>query len=145
MAHRIIKYEEIGPSIEQQITKLLEVVVFETDKALKKESPVDTGRFRASWAISQDVDISTPIARDPSKEKDRIKGEVVYQTAPRPIKVNYSQERLGHSYTINNAIEYALPLALGHSPQARAGWIENVAKRMQRMVDKNYAKILRSS
>lgn len=30
--------------------------------------------------------------------------------------------------TIENATEYAVPLANGHSPQAKPGWIENACK-----------------
>ena len=56
MANREIQYNQIGPVIEEQLEKLMQVTVFEADKALKKASPVDTGRFRASWQVSQGVE-----------------------------------------------------------------------------------------
>ena len=46
MPGRIIPYEKIGDELERQLEQLLRVTVLETDKKLKKASPVDTGRFR---------------------------------------------------------------------------------------------------
>ena len=52
MARRI-NLSQIGSYSQEKFEQLLRVVVFETDSRLKQESPVDTGRFRASWAISE--------------------------------------------------------------------------------------------
>jgi hypothetical protein len=52
---RAIKIEEIGRYVEQQMEKLLRAAVLETDSLLKQASPVDTGRFRASWQVGQNA------------------------------------------------------------------------------------------
>ena len=145
MANREIQYNQIGPLMEEQLEKLMQVTVFEADKALKKASPVDTGRFRASWQVSQGVEnMGSSVYREKFalNTKGRKKGTVIYETSDKPVKVNYEgQERLGTFYSIHNPLVYAEPLALGHSPQAPDGWIYSVAVRMQNMVDRNYRKI----
>ena len=52
---RNIKIGDIGDYAADQFDKLLKAAVFETDKRVKLASPVDTGRFRASWAIGQNA------------------------------------------------------------------------------------------
>jgi hypothetical protein len=44
-----IRLNQIGDYAEKQMEKLLRSAVLETEQLLKKASPVDTGRFRASW------------------------------------------------------------------------------------------------
>jgi hypothetical protein len=52
MARRI-PLAKIGDYSREKYEKLLRYVVFETDKQLKEGSPVDTGRLRLSWSISE--------------------------------------------------------------------------------------------
>jgi hypothetical protein len=52
MARRI-RLDQIGDYAEDKLNQLMRVVVLETDAELKARSPVDTGRFRASWAIGE--------------------------------------------------------------------------------------------
>jgi hypothetical protein len=52
---RTIRVSDIGDYASQQMEKLLRVAVFETDARLKAASPVDTGRFRASWQIGENA------------------------------------------------------------------------------------------
>jgi hypothetical protein len=44
---RVIRLDQVGTYVEQQMEKLLRSAVLETDALLKSASPVDTGRFRA--------------------------------------------------------------------------------------------------
>jgi len=144
MANREIRYDQIGPTMEEQLEKLMQVTVFESDKALKKASPVDTGRFRASWQVSQGIEsMGTSEYRASVSVKGRKKGQIIFQTSPKPVKLNYEKEKLGTFYSIHNPTIYGVALALGHSPQAPDGWIYSVAKRMQNMVDRNYRKIIK--
>lgn len=46
---RIIKITDIDDYVLGQVEKLLSAVVLETDRRLKEQSPVDTGRFRSNW------------------------------------------------------------------------------------------------
>ncbi len=111
--------------------KLLRAVVLETDSRLKQESPVDTGRFRLSWAISEQ---GTP-GYDAGP-----------QTSPTgitpPRKLDYQVERLGSVYHIHNSLPYAYRLAYENwSKQAPAGWPDRIAREMQAYVQQQADRI----
>jgi hypothetical protein len=48
-----IRLNQIGDYAKKQMEKLLRAAVLETDSLLKQASPVDTGRFRASWQVGE--------------------------------------------------------------------------------------------
>ena len=48
-----IKIKDIGRFSEEQFNKVIRFAVIELDARLKEGSPVDTGRFRGNWQISQ--------------------------------------------------------------------------------------------
>ena len=134
MMARTIKLAQIGSYMEGQVEQLLRATVLETDSKLKTASPVDTGRFRASWQVGENNANSTPAPP----------GD--YKGTPAPLKgSNYiaEQEKLGNYYSIHNNLPYAEPLANGHSPQADAGWIDLIGKEMQSYVRSQYEKIKR--
>jgi len=116
MARRI-NIGEIGNFCEGQMNQLLRVVVLETDQQVKSQSPVDTGRFRSSWAIGEnatgnyDAGTGGPLS---------------------PVRINYAPgtERVGNTYHVHNSLIYAERLANGHSTQAPEGWIDIVAAQM---------------
>lgn len=98
---RIIKLSEIGDYSEKQISKLLKATVFEANKRLQMKSPVDTGRFRASWQISQN-------ANSEGYKPDGKYGKSIYVN-----RTNYSVETAGNLYRLLNNLPYALPLETG--------------------------------
>ena len=116
---RRINLSQIGSYSTEKFEQLLRVTVFETDSRLKQGSPVDTGRFRLSWAISEN-------------------GTPGYDAGPQtgasgitpPRRLDYQTERAGGVYHIHNNLPYAEPLANGHSPQAPAGWTDLIAREM---------------
>ena len=116
---RRINLSQIGTYSTEKFEQLLRVTVFETDSRLKQGSPVDTGRFRLSWAISET-------------------GTPGYDAGPQaggsgitpPRRLDYQIERAGGIYHIHNNLPYAEPLANGHSPQAPAGWTDLIAREM---------------
>ena len=116
---RRINLSQIGSYSTEKFEQLLRVTVFETDSRLKQGSPVDTGRFRLSWAISE---TGTPgYDAGPQVGPSAI-------TPPR--RLDYQVEHLGGVYHIHNNLPYAEPLANGHSPQAPAGWTDLIAREM---------------
>ena len=116
---RRINLSQIGTYSTEKFEQLLRVTVFETDSRLKQGSPVDTGRFRLSWAISE---TGTPgYDAGPQTGASGI-------TPPR--RLDYQVERAGGVYHIHNNLPYAEPLANGHSPQAPAGWTDLIAREM---------------
>jgi hypothetical protein len=116
---RRINLSQIGSYSTEKFEQLLRVTVFETDSRLKLGSPVDTGRFRLSWAISEN---GTPgYDAGPQAGPSAI-------TPPR--RLDYQVEHLGGVYHIHNNLPYAEPLANGHSPRAPAGWTDLIAREM---------------
>lgn len=132
---RTIRIDEIGDYAEGQINKLITAAVLTADQRLKLASPVDTGRFRASWAIGQNA---APSEGEPEGQ---------YPNNPPPNAVNYSlgNERAGNIYSIHNNLIYAEPLARGRSKQAPDGWVDSIAKDVQTYVNAEADRIGRSS
>jgi hypothetical protein len=114
---RQIRLDQIGDYAEEKLNQLMRVVVLETDAELKARSPVDTGRFRASWAIGEN-------------QTGNYDAGVSTSTAPVALNYTLGSEKITNVYNIHNSLPYAEPLANGSSKQARAGWVDLVAKQM---------------
>jgi hypothetical protein len=149
---RAIKIEEMGRYVEQQMEKLLRAAVLETDSLLKQASPVDTGRFRASWQVGENAAGSYDAgpqqdATGAFKDQSKPPGK----PAPGPLrKMNYDKETVGNVYSVHNNLPYAEKLANGQvgkggSKQSAPGWVQGVAKDVQGRVRIAAAKIGRES
>jgi len=150
---RSIRVADIGDYASQQMEKLLRDAVLETDSLLKQASPVDTGRFRASWQVGENAagfyDAGPQQeASGAFKEQSKPPGK----PQPPPLrKMNYGQERVGNIYSVHNNLPYAEPLATGSSKQTegaqggRAGWVQGAAKDVQGRVLIAAAKIGKES
>jgi hypothetical protein len=131
---RAIKIEDMGRYVcQQQMEKLLRAAVLETDSLLKQASPVDTGRFRASWQVGEDS--ATGGIAPPGD----------YGAAPPLTRIGYGQEKVGNVYSVHNNLPYAEPLANGSSKQASPGWVQGIAKDVQSRVRKAADDIGRNS
>jgi hypothetical protein len=140
---RPIQARDIGRYCEDQIEKLLRAAVLETDSMLKQASPVDTGRFRASWQVGENA---APGGIAPSGS---------YPGATSIKRIGYQQEKVGNIYSVHNNLPYAEPLAGGSYPpswggqyrskQAEPGWIQGIAKDVQTRVQTAAARIGRES
>jgi len=136
---RTIRVGQIGDYCNQQMEKLLRAAVLETDSLVKQASPVDTGRFRASWQVGENA---APGGQVPEGQ---------YGSAPPITRLNYSQERMGNVYSVHNNLPYAEPLADGSSKQTegaqggRNGWVQGAAKDVQGRVRVAAARIGRES
>ena len=132
MARRI-QARDIGRYCEDQMEKLLRAAVLETDSLLKQASPVDTGRFRASWQVGQNA---APGGIAPSGSYPGVTG----------IKrLGYQKEKVGNIYSVHNNLPYAEPLASGSSKQADPGWVQGIAKDVQTRVQAAAARIGKGS
>lgn len=128
---RQIRLDQIGNYVEGRMERLLRAAVLETDSRLKQASPVDTGRFRASWQVGENA------------APGGVKPEGSYGGTPALDRIGYSQERMGNVYSVHNNLPYAERLAQGWSGQAPAGWVQGVAKDVQGFVRINAARISR--
>ena len=127
------KPEKFAFVIEQRMNALLSQAVLHTDSMLKQESPVDKGRFQNSWQIGENG----------TGEYDG--GEGLGEAPPVGMNYNVGNEKIGNSYTIHNSLPYAEALAAGHSQQAPAGWIQQIAKDMQGWIQINAKRIGKDS
>jgi hypothetical protein len=130
---REIRLDQISDYVEGRMDQLLRATVLETDKRLKSASPVDTGRFRASWQVGENAAPGT------GKPPGNYSGDAPIE------RIGYSQEKIGNVYSVHNNLPYAEPLANGSSDQAPPGWVQGIAKDMQTFVVNNAAKIGRES
>ena len=146
---RTIRVGDIGDYANSQMEKLLRSAVLETELLLKMASPVDTGRFRASWATGE----NTAGSYD-GGEQQPATGQYRDATSPpkdpsleRRITIGYQagQERIGNVYSVHNNLPYAEPLANGSSKQAPGGWVQGAAKDVQGRVRIAAARISRES
>ena len=144
---RTIRIGDIGDYANSQMEKLLNSAVLDTDTLLKSASPVDTGRFRASWQVGENgagVYDAGPqqAATGAFKDQTEPPGK---PTPPALRRMNYSKERPGNIYSVHNNLPYAEPLANGSSKQASPGWVQGIAKDVQGRVIAAAAKIGRES
>lgn len=132
---RTIRIGEIGDYAEGQINKLITAAVLTADQRLKLASPVDTGRFRASWAIGQNA----------APFEGQSEGQYPSNLPPNAVNYSLGNERAGNVYSIHNNLIYAEPLARGRSKQAPDGWVDSIAKDVQTYVNAEADRIGRSS
>lgn len=158
---RKINLSQIDDYFEEKLEKLLRAAVLEADSLLKQASPVDTGRFRASWQVGENSASGDP--KPPGQ----------YKSVPPIEKIGYSQETLGNVYNVYNNLPYAEKLASaapgtgskqetrynpkrtvknwetpgdGSSIQTNGpGWIQGIAKDLQGRIKESAARIRRQS
>ena len=138
MATRI-KITEVGQHVKGKYEKLITAAVAETYKSLVQKSPVDTGRFKISWAVGEN-DASFP-GEPPGQDS---------YAAPnpnQPRKIGYQKERIGKVYSVYNNLPYAekletASLGKGSSVQTNGpGWVRATAKRVQSIIPTLAARI----
>ena len=144
---RVIKLGDFGDYVNTQMEKLIRSAVTDTDTLLKSASPVDTGRFRASWQVGENA-AGTYDAGPQQEATGAYKDQTEPPGKPAPPalrRMNYSKERPGNIYSVHNNLPYAEPLANGSSKQASPGWVQGIAKDVQGRVIAAAAKIGRES
>ena len=131
---RRINLSQIGSYSTEKFEQLLRVTVFETEIRLKQGSPVDTGRFRGSWIVSENQ-----VAPFDGGEFQAATGKYRGQSNPpkdpalelrRSVGYQVGQEKAGNVYHISNSLPYAERLAGGWSTQSPAGWTDLIAREM---------------
>jgi len=139
---RRIKIKDIGRFSEEQFNKVIRFAVIELDARLKEGSPVDTGRFRGNWQISQNSK-SVPNVFGPFQNNKGLP-----RSSLPPIRTNYRNEKAGNTYSIINNLPYAeavtygtnLPPSWGGTfktrQDKRAGWPDPQVRAVSILVSK---------
>ena len=113
--------KKLTDKVNKNANVFIRKIVLDGMRRLIRESPVDTGRFKANWSTSinnmhQDTTESTTIQFNKQSKDIR----------------NYE---LGQTMYLHNNLQYAVPLEYGSSKQAPKGWIRNTANLMQKKFD----------
>ena len=151
MASGKIKINQIGKYVEGRLEELLRVAVLDADTRLKMESPVDTGRFRASWQVGE----NSAGVYDAGPQQAPVNADRSLTSAPGkpegfPLrKMNYREETVGNVYSVHNNLPYAEKLARGEigsggSKQTSPGWVQMVAKDLQQYILQSASRIGRT-
>ena len=109
---REIKLDDFGDYATEQVEKLLRAVVLETDSLIKLASPVDLGRFRASWQVGENA--ASGGRKPPGNYNRSSFGSAGAVQSAIPIeRLGYSQEEAGKIYSVHNNLPYAEKLETG--------------------------------
>jgi len=114
--------QKITLHLTQKTSQVLVLLMAETDARLKMKSPVDTGRFRASWTIG----VGQP---DPSVAPETQKGQVATAEPRIPAIV------VGSTYYHANSLPYARRLEYGWSSQAPSGVVRLTAQEVPGIIE----------
>jgi len=109
---------KLANMINTKGSKLVRKIILDGMGRLIRQSPIDTGRFRANWSTSINAMSEGTTESTVSDIQKSTKGISAY--------------KLGQTAFLHNNLEYAVPLEYGSSKQAPAGWIRNTAKEMQK-------------
>tara|TARA_R100001082_G_scaffold111077_1_gene93225 strand:- start:5954 stop:6472 length:519 start_codon:yes stop_codon:yes gene_type:complete len=121
-----IKLGEEGDHLRKAHDALLHALVLESDARLKLATPVDTGRLRNAWTISQNRPAThgvgeTPEGMQPTGDKQRPR--LITDSSSAAVRLSRTpqryegygrgQEKAGNNYHITNNMVYAEPVMFG--------------------------------
>lgn len=132
MARIDFNTKKLASKITHKAEAFVRKVVLDGLTNLIRQSPVNTGRFKANW--------STSVGMMAGGEVDMLGSKTPLNTNSAPSDFNRSGEgikgyKLGQTMFLHNNLQYALPLEYGTSKQAPKGWIRNTGILMQKKLD----------
>jgi hypothetical protein len=111
---------ELRRTLERATTHAVRKLVLDIEADLREQTPVDTGWAAANWIPSLDIPVTSPVgSRDSVDVSAQQRGIATIATAPDLFRVIY----------ITNNVPYIEALNNGHSPQAPAGYVEDILNR----------------
>jgi len=111
----------LASGINTNASKFIRKVVLDGMRQLIRQSPVNTGRFKANWSTSVGVMDEGTTEKTVANFSAQSKG--------------ISRYKLGQTMYLHNNLQYAVPLEYGTSKQAPKGWIRNTANLMQKKLN----------
>jgi len=123
--------KKLESTINTKASALIRKVVLDGMKNLVRQSPVDTGRFKANWSTSINIMDAGTSGTKSKTPYGSLSSPAVFKKSSENI-ANY---KLGQTMFLHNNLKYALPLEYGTSKQAGAGWIRNTAELLQRKLN----------
>ena len=130
---RDVPFDKMPEYWSEKGDDFMRLLILEADKAIKENTPVDTGRMRASWQVAQGGEVS---GEAPAGEQSK--------SITSPNKKNYQKEKFGETYSIHNNLPYAeanagrgsYPPSWGgqfrsKNNQVSEGWFDLIAKNLE--------------
>lgn len=111
----ILDLDKFGKSTPKKMSQLLRHAAFDVMGGLEKGSPVDTGRFRASWFVG--VGRKSEAVQPPGTYSKGFSNARIGVLSPSTV-TGYDP------IILSNNLVYGPALARGHSRQAASGWIQ---------------------
>lgn len=121
MARIDFNTKKLAKKINHNASAFIRKVVLDGLTSLIRQSPVDTGRFKANWSTS--VGMINPGTTE----------DTVVNLSNQSKGIN--KYKLGQTMFLHNNLQYAIPLEYGTSKQAPKGWIRNTARSMQKKLN----------
>lgn len=113
--------KKLASKINKNTSIFIRKVALDGMTRLIRQSPRDTGRFRANWSTSVNSMHTNTTEETEVSFSEQAKG--------------ISRYKLGQTAFLHNNLIYAIPLEYGHSKQAPKGWIRNTARLMQKKLN----------
>lgn len=110
-------------TLPEELNRRKQALAEKALERLVRKTPVDTGRARGNWTIS----LGAPTARHQESTFDKDGSETIAKGRSR-IKTS----KPGQAIHIENAVNYGIPLELGHSRQAPQGMLRPVVQELVR-------------
>ena len=134
---RDVPFDKMPEYWQEKGDEFMRLLILDADKAIKLNTPVDTGRMRASWQVAQGGAVSGEAPEGKHGKK-----------VTKPNKKNYQKEKFGETYSIHNNLPYAEANA-GRGPyppswggkfrskknQVSEGWFDLIAKNLEDRAD----------
>lgn len=114
--------ERFSHLVDVRADFVIRKLAFDAFDGLLRRSPVDTGRFRASWRLGINKTIESVSEERTRASKKGGKGASTNVEAGEQIKA--FNAKFGDTVHITNNLPYAQPLEEGSSTQAPAGVLE---------------------
>jgi len=99
-----IEIQNIGNFFNDEVDDLVKLAVLTLDSRIKQASPVDTGRFRMNWQLTENKNSVSEIGGPFNNSKNAI--------IP-PAKINYQNEKAGNIYSLINPLPYSEAVCFG--------------------------------
>ena len=117
----------VGTNFEGFVRK----IVLDGLRQLIRQSPVDTGRFKANWSASVGSMGGYTTEDKSSTPHGKLTGSNRFSGQSQSL-LKY---KLNSTAFLYNNLQYATPLEYGHSKQAPKGWVRNTAIMMQKKLN----------
>ena len=121
--------KKLANKVNKKLALFTRKIALDGLRQLIRQSPVDTGRFKANWSTSVGSvgSFSTEIAS--SAPKGVLTGTISSQSK------DIAGYKVNQTAFLYNNLQYAIPLEYGHSKQAPLGWVRNTSIMMQKKLN----------